>query len=89
MTIKDGNCEHCKHWNLVGDGSTDRVCDFYGDCENMVVEQTNEEWFINLSTEEKADKLTDFSFWLVPSLPSEEKRKQVKEKILSWLKEKR
>ena len=49
---------------------------------------TNEEWFNGLSTEEKADKLTDFSFWLVPTLPSEDKREQIRKKIENWLKEK-
>ena len=32
--------------------------------------QTNEEWFCGLSTDEKADKLTDFTFWLVPNYPT-------------------
>ena len=41
-----------------------------------------------LSTEEKADKLTDFSFWLVPTIPTDEKREQVKRKLTEWLKEK-
>ena len=53
-----------------------------------VVEQTNEEWFTSLSTEEKADKLTDFSFWLVPALPSEERRERIRKKLMEWLKEK-
>ena len=48
---------------------------------------TNEEWLCGLSTEEKADKLTDFSFWLVPTLPSEDKREQIRKKLLEWLKE--
>ena len=49
--------------------------------------QTNEEWFCGLSTKEKADKLTDFSFWLVPNLPTEDKREQIRKKIGLWLKE--
>ena len=49
---------------------------------------TNEEWFDNLTTEEKADKLTDFSFWLVPALPSEERRERIRKKLMEWLKEK-
>jgi hypothetical protein len=48
---------------------------------------TNEEWFCGLSTEEKADELTDFSFWLVPNLPKEDKREQVRKWIENWLKE--
>ena len=51
------------------------------------IEQTNEEWFCTLPTEEKADKLTDFSFWLVPNLPTEDKREQIRKKIELWLKE--
>lgn len=42
---------------------------------------TNEDWFCTLSTEEKADKLTDFSFWLVPTIPTEDKREQVRKRI--------
>ena len=49
--------------------------------------QTNEQWFCGLSTKEKADKLTDFSFWLVPNLPTEDKREQIRKKIELWLKE--
>lgn len=49
--------------------------------------QANEEWFCGLSTKEKADKLTDFSFWLVPNLPTEDKREQIRKKIELWLKE--
>ena len=47
---------------------------------------TNEEWFCSLPTEEKADKLTDFSFWLVPNLPTEDKREQIRKRIVEWLK---
>ena len=58
------------------------------DGKGVVEPLTNEEWFCDLSTEEKADKLTDFSFWLVPTLPSEDKREQIRKKLLEWLKEK-
>lgn len=48
---------------------------------------TNEHWFCLLPTEEKADKLTDFSFWLVPTIPTEDKREQIRKKIVEWLKQ--
>ena len=48
---------------------------------------TNEEWFCSLPTEEKADKLTDFAWWLHPSVPTDEKREQTKKQIMEWLKE--
>lgn len=60
-------------------------CSFYKPKKPL----TNEEWFTSLSTEEKADKLTDFSFWLVPTIPTDEKREQIKRKIVEWLKEMR
>ena len=49
--------------------------------------QTNEEHIKSLNTEQLADKLTDFSFWLVPNLPKEDKREQVRKWIENWLKE--
>ena len=49
--------------------------------------RTNEEWFCTLSTEEKADKLTDFSFWLVFAIPTEDKREKVRKRIVEWLKQ--
>lgn len=55
MTVKDGNCEHCEHF--VKDAYGQWVCEFDGECENMVREMTNEEWFCSLSTEEKAEFL--------------------------------
>jgi hypothetical protein len=53
---------------------------------NAVEPITNEEWFCGLSTDEKTDKLTDFSFWLVPNYPTEDKREQIRKKIELWLK---
>ena len=50
--------------------------------------QTNEEWLRSCNTEQLADKLTDFSFWLVPTIPTEDKREQIRKKIELWLKEK-
>ena len=65
MIIED--CKHCEHY--VTDACGDKVCAFDGDCENYV--QTNEEWFCNLSTEEKATFLAsnkmlnfDYQMWI-------------------------
>lgn len=55
MTVKDGDCEHCEHF--VKDAYGQWVCEFDGECENMVREMTNEEWFCTLSTEEKVKAL--------------------------------
>jgi len=52
------------------------------------VEMTNEYLLQTATTEELAEKLTDFSFWLVPNLPTEDKREQIRKKIELWLKEK-
>ena len=49
-------------------------------------EETNEAWFCRQTTERKADKLTDFAYWLYPEHPSVEMRENVKQKILNWLK---
>ena len=52
-TYKQYDCEHCENWQRVTNGkSTDRICVFDGECEYL--EQTNEEWFCGLPTEEKA-----------------------------------
>jgi hypothetical protein len=59
-------------------------CSFYKPKKPM----TNEEWLHTLNTEQFADKLTDFSFWLVPNLPTEDKREQIRKRIENWLKEK-
>ncbi len=52
------------------------------------IELTNEEWLKSLPTEKLAGKLTDFSFWLVPTLQSDERREYIRSKIIDWLKEK-
>lgn len=69
-----------------------KSCPFEEPVEKYEIENdkpimTNEKWFDTLSTEEKADKLTDFSFWLVPTIPTEIKRKQIRKRIVEWLKE--
>ena len=51
-------------------------------------QKTEQEWLQTASTEQLADKLTDFSFWLVPIIPTEDKREQIRKKIELWLKEK-
>ena len=48
MIIED--CKNCEHY--VTDSYGDKVCEFDGECENF--EQTNEEWFDSLPTEDKA-----------------------------------
>ncbi len=85
-TIKKGiyadtdiNCQNCD--------SLKRVCTWNGECENLEP-ITNEEWIKSLDTEQLADKLTDFSFWLVPTLPSEERHEYIRKKMMEWLKEK-
>ena len=55
---------------------------------NAVEPMTNEEWLRFCDTEQLAEKLTDFSFWLVPTIPTEDKREQIRRKIELWLKEK-
>ena len=57
------------------------------DCTAYELEQTNEEWMKTLNTEQLADKLTDFSFWLVFAIPTEDKREKVRKRIVEWLKQ--
>lgn len=67
------------------------VCVDYGweGCKKFTQKQphTNEEGLKMMTTEELADKLTDFSFWLVPNLPTEDKRERVRKRIVEWLKQ--
>ena len=51
------------------------------------IELTNKEWLQTANTEQLADKLTDFSFWLVVELPTNERREKVRNKLLEWLKQ--
>ena len=81
--MKCPTCESCEYTQYCGATEIMRKCERH----NKKVEQTNEEWFCTLSTEEKADKLTDFSFWLVPTIPTEDKREQIRKKIVEWLKQ--
>ncbi len=54
----------------------------------QVDSMTNMEWMQSIGIEQLADKLTDFSFWLVPTLPSEERHEYIRKKMMEWLKEK-
>ena len=49
---------------------------------------TNEEWFCRLSTEEKADLLSELVWWIHPSVQGGRKVELTKESFLRWLKEK-
>ena len=52
------------------------------------LEHTNEEWFCRLSTEEKADLLSELVWWIHPSVQGGRKVELTKESFLRWLKEK-
>ncbi len=84
MSCKLGDkCDNVFACNILRPNVELLGCNFY----KPKKPQTNEEWFASLSTEEKADKLTDFSFWLVPVIPTEDKREQIRKRLLEWLKE--
>ena len=51
------------------------------------IELTEQEWLQTCNTEQLAEKLTDFSFWLVVELPTNERREKVRTKLLEWLKQ--
>ena len=57
MIIKDGDYTKCPHWVRWDEKSEDRVCEFDGECENFIVEQTNEEWLKSCNTEQLAEVL--------------------------------
>jgi hypothetical protein len=77
-------CPKCKFYNICKGRLNETV-------ENCVrfksVEQTNEEWMKQANTEQLADKLTDFSFWLVVTIPTEDRREKVRKRIVEWLKQ--
>ena len=83
-----GECIHIGACLVPNERGYVEQCEHFKEKPKHTQEQTNEEWFTSLSTEEKADKLTDFSFWLVPALPSEERRERIRKKLMEWLKEK-
>ena len=68
-------------------GMTGDVC-FMCDGKGTIGQpMTNEEWLKKCDTEQLADKLTDFSFWLVVTIPTEDKRERVRKRIVEWLKQ--
>ena len=83
-------CKHCHGtgksnvWSSNGDFAD---CMYCGGTGEMEIQQTNEEWMKTLNTEQLADKLTDFSFWLVFAIPTEDKREKVRKRIVEWLKQ--
>lgn len=48
---------------------------------------TEQEYLQTCTTEQLAEKLTDFSFWLVFELPTDKKRERIRKKIELWLKQ--
>lgn len=48
---------------------------------------TEQEYIQTCNTEQLAEKLTDFSFWLVFTIPTEDKREKVRKMIVEWLKQ--
>lgn len=88
--IKILSCPQCGFPKIRDCGNGLYQCD---DCgthfdKNENIVQTNEEWLRSATTEQLADKLTDFSFWLVPNYPTEDKLEQIRKNIVEWLKEK-
>ena len=56
--------------------------------KKLKANMTNEEWFCLLSTEEKADLLSELVWWIHPSVQGGRKVELTKESFLRWLKEK-
>ena len=63
-------------------------CEYAERCANSDV-QTNEEWFCSLSTEEKAEWLTEFAIRFIPCELTvlSKKIKTSKNNTLEWLKQ--
>ena len=80
---KCGSAESCKYGDMCKPNFNIGACSHYKAEEP----QTNEEWLRSCNMERLVDKLTDFSFWLVPTIPTEDKREQIRKKIELWLKE--
>ena len=72
-------CEYC-------DG-TNAECNLVGKFECPKTPKTEQEYIQNCTTEQLAEKLTDFSFMLVVELPTNERREKVRNKLLEWLKQ--
>jgi len=80
MTDKCGITEYCEM--RMGDS-----CTLGSPCPHQEP-LTNEEWFCRLSTEEKADLLSELVWWIHPSVQGGRKVELTKESFLRWLKEK-
>ena len=72
-------CEYC-------DGNSTE-CELVGRSECPRTPKTEQEYIQTCTTEQLADKLTDFSFWLVVTIPTEDKREKVRKRIVEWLKQ--
>ena len=77
-------CEKCGYHSM---GSTDlqKTKEMFANGIGMYY--TNEQLLRRCNTEQLADKLTDFSFWLVPNYQTEDKREQIRKNIVDWLKQ--
>ena len=82
--MKCPTCESCEYAQYCGATEFMRKCERH----NKKVEQTNEEWFCGLPTEEKADMLSELVWWIHPSVQGGRKVELTKESFLRWLKEK-
>ena len=80
---KCGSADTCQFGKMCKPNYDIDICYLYKAEEPL----TNEKWMHTLNTEQFADKLTDFSFWLVPTIPTEDKREQIRKRIEIWLKE--
>lgn len=74
-----------KRWN--GDEYVEELVNCHGCDGTGEFEMTNEYFLRTATTEQLAEKLTDFSFWLVVELPTNERREKVRNKLLEWLKQ--
>ena len=77
-------CKDCEHFDKCVRGYMPD-CPVYYPKKGIM---TNEEWFCSLSTEEKADLLSELVWWIHPSVQGGRKVELTKESFLRWLKEK-
>ena len=84
------NVAHGRQTNEFDPNEVDRfnAVDFIKVMEMVKKPLTNEEWFCRLSTEEKADLLSELVWWIHPSVQGGRKVELTKESFLRWLKEK-
>ena len=80
--MKCPTCESCEYAQYCGATEIMRKCERH----NKKVEQTNEEWFCSLSTEEKAkwiaEEKMNRGYFIFPSM------EEAIQDALDWLKEK-